>query len=249
MAESTSFEPKIVAFTCNWCSYAGADLAGTSRVQYAPNMRIIRVMCSGRVEPTFILEALQNGADGVCVLGCHFGDCHYISGNYEAARRMELLKKLFKDIGMDDRRIMIEWVSASEGDRFGSVVNAFTEQIRELGPLPEDYQESLSLMRGALEGERLRIVLGSTKRAFDEGEIEEERYTTTMHDIALEEIERVKMMKALTENGPQTVPEWAEYVGVPKMRIWRHVLALTQKNVIEVVGEKEHYMQYQRRGV
>jgi coenzyme F420-reducing hydrogenase delta subunit len=117
-------------------------------------MRIIRVMCSGRVEPTFILEALQNGADGVCVLGCHFGDCHYISGNYEAARRMELLRKLFKDIGMDDRRIMIEWVSASEGDRFGSVVNAFTEQIRELGPLPEEYQESLSLMRGALEGER-----------------------------------------------------------------------------------------------
>ena len=154
MADNETFEPKIVAFTCNWCSYAGADLAGTSRVQYAPNMRIIRVMCSGRVEPTFILEALQNGADGVCVLGCHFGDCHYISGNYEAARRMELLKKLFKQVGIDENRVMIEWVSASEGDRFGTVVNEFTDKIKELGPLPDDYSEKISLVRGALEGER-----------------------------------------------------------------------------------------------
>ena len=247
MADNETFEPKIVAFTCNWCSYAGADLAGTSRVQYAPNMRIIRVMCSGRVEPTFILEALQNGADGVCVLGCHFGDCHYISGNYEAARRMELLKKLFKQVGIDENRVMIEWVSASEGDRFGTVVNEFTDKIKELGPLPDDYSEKISLVRGALEGERLRIVLGSTKRAFEEGEIEEERYTTAMYEIAIEEIERIKMLKALTENGPQTVPQWAEYVGVPKDRIWRHVLSLTQRNIIEVVGHKDNYMIYQRR--
>ncbi len=102
-------------------------------------------------------------------------------------------------------------------------------------------------MRGALEGERLRIVLGSTKRAFDEGEIEEKRYTVAMYEIAVEELERVKMLNALTENGPQTVPQWAEYVGVPKDRIWRHVLALTQKNIIEVVGHKDNYMIYQRR--
>ena len=247
MADNETFEPKIVAFTCNWCSYAGADLAGTSRVQYAPNMRIIRVMCSGRVEPTFILEALKNGADGVCVLGCHFGDCHYISGNYEAARRMELLKKLFKQVGMEEDRIMIEWVSASEGDRFGKIVNELTDKIKQLGPLPDDYDEKISLVRGALEGERLRIVLGSTKRAFDEGEIEEERYNEAMYEIAVEEIERVKMLKALTDNGPQTVPQWAEYVGIPKSRIWRHVLALTQKNIIEVVGHKDNYMIYQRR--
>jgi coenzyme F420-reducing hydrogenase delta subunit len=204
-------------------------------------------MCSGRVEPTFILEALKNGADGVCVLGCHFGDCHYISGNYEAARRMELLKKLFKQVGMEEDRIMIEWVSASEGDRFGKVVNEFTDKIKQLGPLPDDYDEKISLVRGALEGERLRIVLGSTKRAFDEGEIEEERYNEAMYEIAVEEIERVKMLKALTDNGPQTVPQWAEYVGIPKSRIWRHVLALTQKNIIEVVGHKDNYMIYQRR--
>jgi len=244
-----NFEPKIVAFTCNWCSYAGADLAGTSRIQYAPNMRIIRVMCSGRVEPTFILEALQKGADGVCVLGCHFGDCHYISGNYEANRRMELLKNLFKDLGLDERRIMIEWVSASEGERFSQVVNDFTEQIRELGPLPDDYSDKLSLIRGALEGERLRIVLGSTKRAFDSGSVEEERYNEALHDIAKDEIDRVKMFRALDEeNRPLTVPEFSEKTGIPKMTIWRHILSLTRKNILEAVGEEHHYMLYQRRG-
>ncbi|MHC1604834.1 MAG: hydrogenase iron-sulfur subunit [Candidatus Methanofastidiosia archaeon] len=248
MVEET-FEPRIVAFTCNWCSYAGADLAGTSRIQYEPNIRIIRVMCSGRIEPSYILDALERGADGVCILGCHFGDCHYISGNYEASRRMELLKKLFKHIGMDDRRIMIEWVSAAEGERFSQIVNNFTDQIRELGPLPKDYTEKLKLLKGALDGERLRIVLGSTKRAFDEGEIEEEKYNNAMFDIAIEEIERAKIFQALEENSPLTVPEISEIVDIPKMRIWRHILSLTQKNKLEAVGEKDNYMLYQRRSV
>lgn len=247
MAEET-FEPKIVAFTCNWCSYAGADLAGTSRVQYETNMRLIRVMCSGRVELSFILEALERGADGVCVLGCHFGDCHYITGNYEAARRMELLRKLFKEAGLDERRIMIDWVSAAEGERFGSVVNGFTQQIREMGPLPEDYAEKLAIVKGAIEGERLRIVLGSTKRAFEEGEIDEDRYNDAMYEIAVEEMERQKMYKALDDAGEaMTVPQFSEAIGLPKIRIWRHILALTQKNILETVGEKDNYMLYQRR--
>lgn len=249
MAEE-KFEPKIVAFTCNWCSYAGADLAGTSRIQYAPNMRIIRVMCSGRVEPTFILDALKQGADGVCVLGCHFGDCHYISGNYEANRRMELLRKLFKNMGLDENRIMIEWVSASEGERFSEVVNSFTEQIRNLGPLPEDYSEKIDLIKGALEGERLRIVLGSTKRAFESGGVEEEKYNNALYDIAKDEIDRVKMFNALDDKGkPLTVPEFSELTGIPKMTIWRHILSLTRKNLLETVGEEHNYMLYQRRSV
>ncbi|MBN1786218.1 MAG: hydrogenase iron-sulfur subunit [Candidatus Methanofastidiosa archaeon] len=244
------FEPKIVAFTCNWCSYAGADLAGTSRIQYAPNMRIIRVMCSGRVEPNFILEAFQQGADGVCVLGCHFGDCHYISGNYEANRRMELLTKLFKHMGLDEGRIMIEWVSASEGERFSQVVNKFTEQVRELGPLPEGYADKIALLRGAIEGERLRIVLGSTKRAFDSGGVEEEKYNNALFDIARDEIDRVKMFKALDKaDAPLTVPQFSEMTGIPKMTIWRHVLSMTRKNILEAVGEEHHYMLYQRRAV
>ena len=130
-----SFEPKLVGFLCNWCSYTGADLAGTARMKYPPNVRVIRVMCSGRVDPNFILEALARGADGVLVLGCHPGDCHYTEGNYKCQRRLPLTRKLAEQMGIDPRRIRLEWVSASEGARFTQVVTEFTEQVRALGPL------------------------------------------------------------------------------------------------------------------
>lgn len=128
------FEPKIVAFLCNWCSYAGADLAGTSRIQYAPNVRVIRVMCSGRVDPTFVIKALRAGADGVLIGGCHFGDCHYIEGNYKAARRVALLKKMLGQLGIEEERVWLEWISAAEGSRFAQVINDITAKIKELGP-------------------------------------------------------------------------------------------------------------------
>ncbi len=130
-----SFEPKLVGFLCNWCSYTGADLAGTARMKYPPNLRVIRVMCSGRVDPNFVLEALARGADGVLVLGCHPGDCHYSEGNYKCQRRVPLTRKLAEQMGVDPRRIRLEWVSASEGARFTQVVTEFTEQVRALGPL------------------------------------------------------------------------------------------------------------------
>jgi len=128
------FEPRIVGFCCNWCSYAGADLAGVSRFQYPPNIRIISVMCSGRVSPAFVLKALAVGADGVLIAGCHPGDCHYTSGNYKARRRVELTKRLLEQFGMEPERLRLEWVSASEGMRFAEVVDDFTNKIRELGP-------------------------------------------------------------------------------------------------------------------
>lgn len=131
-----NFEPKIVAFCCNWCSYAGADLAGTSRMQYPATIRIIKVMCSGRVSPFFVLKALSVGADGVLVLGCHPGDCHYIEGNYKTLRRIPLLKKALGQLGIEEERVQLEWVSASEGARFAEVVNDFTETIKRLGPSP-----------------------------------------------------------------------------------------------------------------
>ena len=130
------FDPKIVGFCCNWCSYAGADLAGVSRMQYAPNIRIIRVMCSGRVDPAFILKALEVGADGVLIAGCHPGDCHYMAGNYKAARRIALLKKMLDQFGIEGERVRLEWVSASEGSKFAEVVNDFTQTVKELGPNP-----------------------------------------------------------------------------------------------------------------
>ncbi|UCE95348.1 MAG: hydrogenase iron-sulfur subunit [Candidatus Bathyarchaeota archaeon] len=131
------FEPTIVGFLCNWCAYAGADLAGTSRIQYPPNIRIIRVMCSGRVDPIFILEALRNGADGVLVAGCHLpSDCHYLSGNFKAQKRIILLKKVLSQLGIEPERLRLEWISASEGDKFAAVVKDMVVKLRKLGPNP-----------------------------------------------------------------------------------------------------------------
>ncbi|MGQ9729710.1 MAG: hydrogenase iron-sulfur subunit [Candidatus Zipacnadales bacterium] len=129
------FEPRIIAFLCRWCSYTGADLAGTSRLKYPPNVLPIRVMCSGRVDPTFVVGALRKGADGVLICGCHPGDCHYNEGNYNMMRRFPLLRKLLEQFGVEPDRVRLEWVSASEGDRYAEIVREFTEQIRALGPL------------------------------------------------------------------------------------------------------------------
>jgi len=133
--EQASFEPRIVGFLCNWCSYTGADLAGTSRMKSAPNLRIIRTMCTGRVDPCFILRAFHLGADGVLVAGCHPGDCHYQEGNFKALRRVTFLKRVLKQLGIDVRRLRLEWISASEGEKFAKVSTEFTEQLRALGPL------------------------------------------------------------------------------------------------------------------
>ncbi|NLC10759.1 MAG: hydrogenase iron-sulfur subunit [Firmicutes bacterium] len=134
---SEKFEPNIVAFLCNWCSYAGADLAGTSRIQYPANLKIIRVMCTGRVNPLFIVNAFQQGADGVLVSGCHPGDCHYMEGNYYARRRFSLIRELLEYIGIDPRRIHMSWVSASEGAKWKDVVEKVVAEAREAGPFDQ----------------------------------------------------------------------------------------------------------------
>jgi F420-non-reducing hydrogenase iron-sulfur subunit len=133
----SAFEPRIVGFLCNWCSYAGADLAGVSRFQYPTNLRVIRVMCSGRVHPAHIMEAFKNGADGVLIAGCHPpNDCHYISGNLKTQRRVALLKIVLKQLGLDDNRLRLEWVSAAEGDKFAKLIQDFTDKLKEMGPSP-----------------------------------------------------------------------------------------------------------------
>ena len=130
-----SFEPRIVAFFCNWCTYLAADLAGTSRMKYPPNARVIRVMCSGRLDPQFILKAFADGADGVLIGGCHPGDCHYQEGNYKCLRRFHLLKRVVKEMGIDDDRFRLEWISASEGDRLRTVMIDMVDKVRACGPL------------------------------------------------------------------------------------------------------------------
>ena len=135
MSEHDNFEPVIVGFLCNWCSYRAADLAGTSRIKMPPNVRPIRIMCTGRLDPAFVLKALREGADGVLVMGCHPGQCHYVEGNYKAMRRMALLKRTLKQFGLEDERVRLEWASAAEGPKFAATVTEMTEAIRQLGPL------------------------------------------------------------------------------------------------------------------
>lgn len=130
-----AFRPRIVGFFCNWCTYTAADLAGTSRMAYEPNVRIVRMMCSGRLDPQFVLAAFREGADAVLIGGCHPGDCHYQEGNYKALRRFELLKRLVRAMGIKEERLRLEWISASEGDKVQRVINEMTEQVRRLGPL------------------------------------------------------------------------------------------------------------------
>ena len=142
---ATSFEPRIVAIFCNWCTYTASDLAGTSRMTYAPNARIVRVMCSGRVDPQFVLTAFRQGADGVLIGGCHPNDCHYQEGNYKALRRYTLLKRLMESMGIEKERFRLEWISASEGDRVQKVMNEMTADLKRLGPL---YLEPQKLAAG-----------------------------------------------------------------------------------------------------
>jgi F420-non-reducing hydrogenase iron-sulfur subunit len=133
--ENKPFEPRIVAFFCNWCTYTAADLAGTSRMTYAPNARIVRLMCSGRLDPQHVLAAFREGADGVLIGGCHFGDCHYQKGNYRARRRYMMLKRLLQEMGIEPKRLRLEWISASEGDKVQKTMNEMVETVRKLGPL------------------------------------------------------------------------------------------------------------------
>lgn len=145
--------PRIVAFFCNWCTYTAADLAGVSRLKYASNVRVIRLMCSGRVDPQFILDALSRGADGVLIGGCHPGDCHYVEGNYKMLRRFQLLQRMLADMGIEEQRVRLEWISAAEGEKVKVVINEMTQQIRALGPLglPQKFaawdQEVIELAR------------------------------------------------------------------------------------------------------
>lgn len=148
----TRFEPKIVAFFCTWCTYTAADLTGISRMAYAPNVRAMRLMCSGRLDPQFVLEAFRRGADGVLVGGCHPGDCHYQEGNYKTARRVELLRTVLREMGIEAERLRLEWISASEGDKVQRVCNEMTEELRSLGPLRLELGEPDIPIEVAAEG-------------------------------------------------------------------------------------------------
>ena len=176
MIEMT-FEPKILSFLCNWCAYAGADLAGISRFQYPPNTRVIRVMCSGRVDPVFIPKAFLAGFDGIMILGCHPGDCHYLTGNFQAEKKIQLTRKLFEMAGIGSERILLDWVSAGEGERFAQVVRQFVEKMRQLGPfdLDPEAKERLRAIGASLEGEKIRWMVGKGPELLEKENVYGER--------------------------------------------------------------------------
>lgn len=239
----TEFEPKIIGFLCNWCSYAGADLAGVSRIQYPPNIRVIRVMCSGRVDPVIVLELFENGADGVIVTGCHPGDCHYIEGNLHEERKIKMLKMLLDLTGLGTGRLRLEWVSAAEGQRFAQVVTEFTEQMRKLGPSPisgEKPNETILLnLRSAKEAassSRLRVLVGREMELIEKGNAFEEKISQEEFDSLLREAVETEFIqhkiRLLTRDKPSSVRELAEAVKMGPSAVLDHIVDMRRRRMI-----------------
>ena len=238
-----SFEPKILGFLCNWCSYAGADLAGVSRIQYPTNMRVIRVMCSGRVDPKFIFHALELGIDGVFIMGCHPGDCHYLEGNYEAITKFEMTQHFLKFISFDER-VRLDWVSASEGIRFGEVVTEFIKHIKELGPSPlsgenpdEDILDRLKAIKLAAGSKRMRALVGREKNLLESenvyGEqIIEERFNILMVKAVKDEFERHRVLIAL-EKDSNSVKDLAVDLDIDPSIVLEHIITLKTRGQVD----------------
>jgi F420-non-reducing hydrogenase iron-sulfur subunit len=192
-----TFEPKILSFLCNWCAYAGADLAGISRFQYPPSTRVIRVMCSGRVDPVFIPKAFLAGFDAVMALGCHPGDCHYLTGNFQAEKKIALTRRLFEMSGIKSERILLDWVSAGEGERFAQVVRQFVEKIRGIGPLSLDpgMREKLFAIGASLEGEKIRWMAGKGPELLEKENVYGERVSGEKIEALMEATVRDELIK------------------------------------------------------
>ncbi|MFX1419898.1 MAG: hydrogenase iron-sulfur subunit [Promethearchaeota archaeon] len=239
-----TFKPKILGFLCNWCSYAGADLAGVSRIQYSPNIRIIRVMCSGRVDPLFVAEAFSKNIDGVLVLGCHPGDCHYISGNYEAEMKMNMLSKLLNYIGFSDR-FRLDWVSASEGNRFAQLVNEFNEHITNLGPSPlknKKLRKQLSIdfdtIKSVLTDSRLRTLVSRERLITTEGNVYNEiipkdEFEEILDDSLNNEFIRHKILQIIKKVG-KSVPEISKELQVKSNEVLNHIVTLRQRGLVDL---------------
>ncbi len=238
---SKSFDPKIVGFLCNWCSYAGADLAGVSRFQYPPNIRIIRVMCSGRIDPYIVLEAFAQGVDGVFIGGCHPGDCHYLEGNYQAERKIKMTRHLVKKAGLAPERLRMEWVAASEGERFAILMREFPRQILNLGPSPlsgdkpdEKLLANVNAAKLAALDFRLRVIVSKERKIVEQGNVynetkSQEEWDEFMQDALSAEYERKRILGLITGKA-MSVKELAFEINLPTYRILDHVVFLRKRN-------------------
>jgi F420-non-reducing hydrogenase iron-sulfur subunit len=243
MVAGHEFEPRILGFLCNWCCYAGADLAGVSRYQYPPNIRVIRLMCSGRVDPAFILRAFSNGADGVFLGGCWPGECHYITeGNYEAITVMHICRKLLKLIGVNPERLRLEWVSASEGIRFAEVVTDFTGKLKEFGPLGTGEGEGENGLKFKLEAvknllpyiklverERLRVHF-ETEQEYNEF-FSSDEVNRLFHELIVDKLEMSQIMVLLRER-PLSTGEISEILGLNPSEVSRHLTSSARQGLV-----------------
>lgn len=231
---------KIVGFLCNWCSYAGADLAGTSRFQYSTKIRVIRVMCSGRIDPFLILQAFKNHADGVLIGGCHLGDCHYIDGNHHAFQKIKSLGKILQKIGIDDRRLRLEWISAAEGRRFAEVVNEFTDSIKSMGKLSldEEKAELLDILIDIFADFRFRWLVGkkyqiTQKENVYGSRIDEKLYEELLEKTVDSEILRHQILKTI-EHEPRSTPEISEKLKVPTEIIMTNLITMLNDRKVAI---------------
>ena len=241
----STFNPTIIGFLCNWCSYAGADLAGVSRFQYPPNIRVVRVMCSGRLDPAIILEMLIQGADGVFIGGCHLGDCHYIRGNYYAEKRYKMAKKLLAKTGLNPDRLQLKWISASEGQLFADTMREVTERITELGPSPLAGEnpnmtilEQLMIIRNVTEDYRMRCLIGKGVSLVDEynvynEQLDPERFEKLL-DTAVEEEYIRSAILFYTKEKPVSVLDIAAKIKVSPEIILQHVVTLKDRDLIRM---------------
>ena len=253
-----SFEPKILGFLCNWCSYAGADLAGVSRMQYPPNIRIIRVMCSGRVDPEFFFEGFLEGIDGIILTGCHLGDCHYLEGNYEAMMKFDLVKRLLSYINIENR-VRLEWVSASEGKRFAEVVTDFTNHIKELGPSPTGTDnpdpvlvEKLKALKNAAGDQRLRALVGRERQITEQGNVygevvSKEKFDELLNFTIKDEFERHWILLTLQKE-PKSVKGIAKELKIDSSEVLKHIVSLRNQNLIAFEKIEELSPIYVRTG-
>ncbi len=239
MVSSHEFEPRILGFLCNWCCYAGADLAGVSRYQFPPNIRVIRVMCSGRVDLSFILRAFSNGTDGVFIGGCWLGECHYVTeGNYDAVSMVHICKKLMEQIGVNPERLRLEWVSASEGIRYAEIMTDFTKKLKELGPLGID-ENGLKLKLEAaknlvpyiklVERERLRVHF-ETEEEYDEFFTSEE-VNRLFHELVVDKLAISQIMLLLRER-PLSTGEISEILGLNPSEVSRHLNSSAKQGLV-----------------
>jgi F420-non-reducing hydrogenase iron-sulfur subunit len=243
---SDEFSPKILGFLCNWCSYAGADLAGVSRFQYPPTLRVIRVMCSGRIDPVFVLRAFSRRVDGVMVLGCHPGDCHYTSGNYYTRNRVQVLHQLLELAEINPDRLVLDWVSAGEGQRFAGLVTDFTERIQALGPLgrneglsQDELGRRLATAQRVVESETVRWLVGRKREMLENGNIYGEA-------VAEETFEALLQSSVATEARPLSVKEMASQIGVAPQLVLPHVAVLEQAGLMAMVNIEGNSPKYQR---